>query len=179
MTAAFTPADLRVRTLPELGEPDIMGLSRVLSDCVTGGASVGFLLPMPQSKSCAYWRSLAPAVARGARLVLVAEDTASTIVGTVQVLLEQPENQPHRAEVAKMLVERRARRRGVGAALLVAAERAAAAAGKRLLVLDTAADEAARLYVRHGWQRCGAIPGYALWPDGTRCATTLYFKALD
>jgi GNAT superfamily N-acetyltransferase len=169
---------LRVRRLRELGEREIAGLSRVLSDCVTGGASVGFLLPMPESKASAYWRSLAASVARGTRLVLAAEDASGTIVGTVQLLLEQPENQAHRADLAKMLVDRRARRHGIGAALLGAAEREAAAAGKTLLVLDTAAAEAARLYARYGWQRCGAIPGYALWPDGTPCATTVFFKPL-
>jgi GNAT superfamily N-acetyltransferase len=172
------PDEIRVRRLRGLGEREIAALSRVLSDCVAGGASVGFLLPMPESKASVYWRSLAPSVTRGTRLVLAAEDAAGTIVGTVQVLLEQPENQAHRADVAKMLVARRARRRGIGAALLVAAEREAAVAGKTLLVLDTAAEEAARLYAGHGWQRCGTIPGYALWPDGTPCATTLFFKSL-
>lgn len=172
------PEVIRVRRLRELDEGAIEGLGRILSDCVEGGASVGFLLPMPQWKARAYWRGLAPSVARGARLVLAAEDAGGTVCGTVQVLLEQPENQAHRADVAKMLVDRRARRRGLGAALLAAAEREAAAAGKTLLVLDTADAEAARLYARHGWQRCGTIPGYALWPDGRACATTVFFKQL-
>ena len=90
----------------------------------------------------------------------------------------EPENQPHRGDLAKMLVHRRARRHGIGAALLVAAERAALSAGKTLLVLDTASGDAERLYARHGWQRCGEIPDYALWPDGALCATTVYFKSL-
>src|SRR5262249_16287593 len=111
------------------------------------------------------------------RVVLAAED-AGTIVGTVQVILAQPENQPHRGDLAKMLVHRRARRRGIGEALLVAAEKSARQAGKTLLVLDTASDDAERLYVRGGWQRCGVIPHYALWPDGRPCATTYYFKFL-
>ena len=117
-------------------------------------------------------------MARGERLVLVAEDPDGTIVGTVQVILAQPENQPHRGDLAKMLVHRRARRQGIGAALLVAAERAALEAGKTLLVLDTASEEAERLYARHGWRRCGQIPDYALWPGGGFCATTIYFKSL-
>jgi GNAT superfamily N-acetyltransferase len=92
--------------------------------------------------------------------------------------LDQPENQPHRGDLAKMLVLRRVRRRGVGAALLAAAERSALSAGKTLLVLDTASGDAERLYARQGWQRCGQIPNYALWPDGTPCATTSFFKLL-
>ncbi len=98
--------------------------------------------------------------------------------GTVQIILDQPENQPHRGDLAKMLVLRRVRRRGVGAALLAAAERSALSAGKTLLVLDTASGDAERLYARQGWQRCGQIPNYALWPDGTPCATTSLFKLL-
>jgi GNAT superfamily N-acetyltransferase len=94
------------------------------------------------------------------------------------VITDQPENQPHRGDLAKMLVHRRARRLGVGAALLGAAEAGARAAGKTLLVLDTASDDAERLYERGGWQRCGVIPGYALLPDGPPCATTYYFKFL-
>jgi GNAT superfamily N-acetyltransferase len=117
--------------------------------------------------------------ARGERAVLVAEDEAGAIVGTVQVILNQPENQPHRGDIAKMLVHRRARRLSVGAALLAAAERRARNAGKTLLVLDTVTGgDAERLYARHGWQRSGQIPDYALWPNGTPCATTIFFKFL-
>ena len=100
-------------------------------------------------------------------------------MGTVQVVLNQPENQPHRGDLAKMLVHRRARQQGIGAALLAAAERAALGAGKTLLVLDTATGaDAERLYARQGWHRCGVIPEYALWPDGRPCATTVFFKEL-
>jgi len=95
------------------------------------------------------------------------------------VLLNTPENQPHRGDVAKMLVHRRARRRGVGAALLAAAEGAARAAGRTLLVLDTVTGgDGERLYARGGWQRVGVIPGYALWPEGGRCDTTVFYKLL-
>jgi GNAT superfamily N-acetyltransferase len=153
-------------------------LSDVLIDCVEGGASVSFLLPMSRAKADAFWRTIGNSVARGERVVLAAEDDAGAIVGTVQVILAQPENQPHRGDLAKMLVHRRARRRGIGAALLAAAERTALSAGKTLLVLDTASGDAERLYLRQGWQRCGEIPNYALWPDGTPCATTIYFKFL-
>ncbi len=172
------PDAIQIRSLQTIGDREIQGLSEVLIDCVEGGASVSFMLPMSRAKAEAYWQSASASVARGERVVLAAEDAAGTIVGTVQVILDQPENQPHRGDLAKMLVHRRARRRGVGAALLAAAERNALSAGKTLLVLDTASGDAERLYARQGWQRCGQIPNYALWPDGTPCATTILFKLL-
>jgi GNAT superfamily N-acetyltransferase len=169
---------IRIRCLETIGDREIQGLSDVLIDCVEGGASVSFMLPMSRAKADAFWRTMAASVARGERVVLAAEDATGAIVGTVQVILAQPENQPHRGDLAKMLVHRRARRQGIGAALLDAAERSALSAGKSLLVLDTASDDAERVYGRGGWQRCGQIPGYALWPDGRPCATTFYFKFL-
>jgi GNAT superfamily N-acetyltransferase len=171
-------ADIRVRPLQAIGDREIQGLSDVLIDCVEGGASVSFLLPMSRAKAETYWRGIAASLARGERMVLTAEE-AGTIVGTVQVVLNLPENQPHRGDLAKMLVHRRARRRGVGAAMLAAAEREALGAGRTLLVLDTASDDAERLYERRGWQRCGRIPDYALLPDGRPCATTIFYKFLD
>jgi GNAT superfamily N-acetyltransferase len=173
------PRDLQVRVLRTIGAREIEALSDVLIDCVEGGASVSFMLPMSRAKAQAYWQSTAASMARGERIVLAAEDAAETTVGSVQVILQQPENQPHRGELAKMLVHRRARRQGVGAALLATAERSAVGAGKTLLVLDTVSgSDGERLYVRHGWQLCGQIPRYALWPDGTPCATTIFFKFL-
>ncbi len=170
---------IQVRRLQSIGDREIRGLSDVLIDCVDGGASVSFMLPISRAKAESYWHSTSVSVARGERVVLAAEDAAETIVGTVQVILNQPENQPHRGDVAKMLVHRGARRRGVGAALLAAAERSALDAGKTLLVLDTVTGgDGERLYAREGWQRCGEIPNYALWPDGTPCATTIFFKFL-
>jgi GNAT superfamily N-acetyltransferase len=172
------PGAIRIRRLQTIGDREIQGLSDVLIDCVEGGASVSFMLPMSRAKADTFWRNAAASVALGERVVLSAEDETGSIVGTVQVILAQPENQPHRGDLAKMLVHRRARRRGIGAALLVAAERSALDAGKTLLVLDTASDDAERLYARQGWQRCGQIPNYALLPDGTPCATTYFFKSL-
>jgi GNAT superfamily N-acetyltransferase len=168
----------QIRCLETIGEREIQGLSDVLIDCVEGGASVSFMLPMTRAKAERFWRSASASVARGERVVLAAEDSTGAIVGTAQVILAQPENQPHRGDLAKMLVHRRARRRGIGAMLLAAAERSALSAGKTLLVLDTASDDAERLYARSGWQRCGQVPNYALFPDGTPCATTFFFKFL-
>ncbi len=167
-----------VRKLDAIGERELRGLCDVLIDCVEGGASVSFMYPMTRAKAEAFWSSVATGIARAERMVLVAEDEQG-IVGTVQVILNLPENQPHRGDVAKMLVHRRARRQGVGAALLAAAEQSALEAGRTLLVLDTVTGgDAERLYARQGWQRCGEIPNYALFPAGGYCSTTVFYKAL-
>ena len=156
----------------------VPALADILIDCVDGGASVSFMAPLSRAKAETFWLDVAASVARGERRLLAAFD-AGAIVGTVQLVLRQPENQPHRADIAKMLVATQARRRGIGAQLMRAAEAEALAAGKTLLVLDTVtASDAARLYERLGWIRVGEIPGYALWPDGRPCATTYYYKPL-
>ena len=172
------PPGIHVRRLHAFDERAIGELAEVLISCVEGGASVSFMLPLTREKAGAYWRGVAESAGRGERVVLAAVDDTGDIVGSVQLILDLPENQPHRADLAKMLVHRRARRAGVGAALLAAAEACAREMGRTLLVLDTASAEAARLYERQGWQCVGDIPGYALFPDGRPCATTFYFKAL-
>ncbi len=177
MANSAPASTLEVRRLDAVDETALQALADVLVDCVEGGASVSFMLPMTRAKALAYWRQMGAGVARGERVLLVAVDTQG-IVGTVQVILDQPENQPHRADVAKMLVHRRARRQGAGAALMRAAEQAALAAGKTLLVLDTADATAARLYARLGWQVAGTIPRYALLPAGGECATTYFYRSL-
>ena len=150
----------------------------MLIDCVEGGASVSFMHPLPRDRPVAFWRRMAHGVAAGERALLVAQD-ARGLCGTVQLVLDQPENQPHRAELSKLLVHRRARRQGLGAALMRAAEDAARTCGKTLLVLDTASGEAERLYARLGWERVGVIPGYALMPQGGLCGTTVYYRNVD
>jgi len=170
---------IQVRTLSALGDGEIRELSEVLIDCVEGGASVSFMLPITRATADAFWQNVAGSVARGERVLLIAEDSAGRIMGTVQIVFAEAENQPHRADIAKMLVHRRARKRGVGAALLAAAEEAALKAGRTVLVLDTASDAAERLYARLGWQRCGVIPGYALLPGGGLCDTTFFYRTLS
>lgn len=163
----------------DAGEVDALvePLAEVLLDCVEGGASVSFMWPLPRQRALAFWQDVADGVRRGERLLLVGEAQPGRIDGTVQLVLGQPDNQPHRADLAKMLVHRRARRRGLAQALLVAAEQAAREAGKRVLVLDTVTGgDAERLYERGGWQRVGVIPDYALMPDGRPCATTYFHK---
>jgi GNAT superfamily N-acetyltransferase len=169
---------IRVRELGGLDAATLSGLCEVLIDCVEGGASVNFMWPMSSEKAEAFWQGVAASLARGERAVVIAEDGTGRIIGTAQVIWAQAENQPHRADVAKMLVHRRARRLGVGAALLAAAERTALAAGRTLLVLDTASSDAERLYERGGWQRVGTVPRYALLPDGPFCSTVFFYKDL-
>jgi GNAT superfamily N-acetyltransferase len=166
------------RRLDALDDTQVEELADVLIDCVEGGASVSFMHPLPRDRAVAFWRRVAQGVAAGERALLVAED-ARGLCGTVQLALDQPENQPHRADLVKMLVHRRARRQGLGAALMRAAEAAARACGKTLLVLDTVTGgEAERLYERLGWERVGVIPGYALLPKGGLCGTTVYYRNL-
>jgi GNAT superfamily N-acetyltransferase len=169
---------IQVRALHAVGEREIQELSDVLIDCVEGGASVSFMLPIARATAAAFWRGVAASVLRGERILMTAQNAAGQIIGTVQIIFAQAENQPHRADIAKMLVHRRARRLGVGAALLAAAEREALSAGKTLLVLDTASGDAERLYAKLGWQRCGVIPGYALLPGGGLCDTTFFYRVL-
>jgi ribosomal protein S18 acetylase RimI-like enzyme len=166
-----------LRRLHALDDTQIDELAGVLIDCVEGGASVSFMHPLPRDRAAAFWRGVGQDVAAGDRALLVAED-ARGLCGTVQLVLDQPENQPHRADLAKLLVHRRARRQGLGEALMRAAEATARECGKTLLVLDTASDEAERLYERLGWERVGVIPGYALLPHGGLCGTTVYYRNL-
>jgi GNAT superfamily N-acetyltransferase len=166
-----------VKWLDSLTDAQIRGLAELLIDCVAGGASVSFMHPLSLAKATDFWREMAHELAQGKRALLMAEDAAGP-VGTVQLILAQPENQPHRADLSKMLVHRRARRQGLGAALLRAAESVARECGKSLLVLDTASGDAERLYAKLGWQRCGVIPGYALLPQGGLCDTTYFYRIL-
>ncbi len=176
-----TPATLAtlppVRRIASVSDAQIRSLAELLIDCVDGGASVSFMHPLPAAKAIAFWQRVAADVVAGARALLVAEDEGG-VVGTVQLVLDQPENQPHRADVSKMLVHRRARRRGLGEALMRAAEDVARQCGKSLLVLDTASADADRLYSRLGWQHCGTVPGYALLPQGGLCDTRYYYRML-
>lgn len=178
--AAPATAGVTIRQLDgAAAAASVDALADVLIDCVEGGASVSFMLPIARDTALAFWRGVADGVARGERLLLVAEDAAGAIVGTAQLIVALPENQPHRADVAKMLVHRRGRKQGVAQRLLDAVDAAARAAGKSVLVLDTVTGgDAERLYDRAGWQRVGSVPRYALMPDGAYCATTFFHKQL-
>jgi GNAT superfamily N-acetyltransferase len=152
------------------------GLAAVLADCVEGGASAGYMAPFSHEEARRVYEGYAEDVGRRLLLAAFAD---KELVGTVQVVFASHPNQPHRAEIARMLVRRSARRRGIAQRLMEAAEREALAVGRTLLVLDTVTgDEAERLYERLGWTRVGVIPGYALYPDGRPCDTTVFFKQL-
>ncbi|HTH78137.1 MAG TPA: GNAT family N-acetyltransferase [Ramlibacter sp.] len=168
---------MNIRRITDADENEINGLADVLVDCVESGASVSFMQPMTRDKALRFWRGVAQSASREERVLLVAEEKGR-VLGTVQVVLEQPENQPHRGDVSKMLVLSSQRKRGLGEALMRAAEAAAVECGKTLLVLDTANDAAMRLYERCGWQRVGTIPDYALLPQGGYCDTVYYYKRL-
>ena len=167
-----------LRRLRAVDDAQIDGLAEVLIDCVEAGASVSFMHPLSRERAVAFWSRVAQGVAAGERALLIAED-AQGPCGTVQLVLDQPENQPHRADLAKMLVHRRVRRQGLGAALVRAAEATARDCGKTLLVLDAVTGgDAERLYQRLGWERVGTIPGYALFPRGGPCSTTVFYRDL-
>jgi GNAT superfamily N-acetyltransferase len=154
------------------------GLAAVLVDCVEGGASVSYMAPFTHADAGAAFAGFAADVERGRRLLLAAFE-GGEVVGTVQVVYAWPPNQPHRADIAKLLVRRSARGRGIAQQLMARAEQEALAEGKTLLVLDTVTgDPAERLYEKLGWNRVGVIPNYALYPDGRPCATTVFWKAL-
>jgi ribosomal protein S18 acetylase RimI-like enzyme len=168
-----------LRWLSVVDDAQVEALAEVLIDCVEGGASVSFMHPLMRDRAVAFWRRVAESVARGERALLVAEDPLG-LCGTVQLIYDMPENQPHRADLVKMLVHRRARRQGLGEALMRAAEARARQSGRTLLVLDTVTNgDAARLYERLGWVCVGSIPNYALMPGGEPCSTTLYYRVLD
>ena len=156
----------------------LQALAEVLADCVDGGASVSFMAPFSSGDAVVFFEKLLPEIELGSRILMAAFQDGK-LVGTVQVVSAAPPNQPHRADVAKMLVHRSARRQGIARALMTAVEEQARAAGKTLLVLDTVTGDAAeKLYERMGWTKVGVIPNYALYPDGRWCDTTVFYKQL-
>jgi GNAT superfamily N-acetyltransferase len=151
-------------------------LAEVLFDCVDGGASIGFMAPFTREQATEFFAGVVPEIETGARALLAAHDEEG-LVGTVQFVHAWQPNQPHRADITKLLVHRRARGRGVGRLLMERAEAEAHADGKTLLVLDTVTDSVAfRLYTRLGWVEVGEVPDFALYPDGRLCPTTFFYK---
>jgi GNAT superfamily N-acetyltransferase len=154
-------------------------LAALLLDAVDSGASVSFLAGLTLDEARTFMRAVVERVAAGTTQLIVARDADGALLGSVQLVLAMQPNQPHRADVAKLLVDRRARRRGVGAALMMALEEQARLDRRSLLVLDTVeGGDGARLYERLGWIRVGAIPGYALSTEGALEATVIYYKTL-
>ena len=171
--------DIEIVTLDApISEAALDQLSTVLVDCVEGGASVSFMAPFSHADGLTFFRKVAGSVTAG-DTVLLAAKVDGRIIGTVQLGLDTPPNQPHRADVKKMLVHRSARGRGVGMALMAAVEGVAKQRGRWLLVLDTVPGmDGYRLYRRAGWTESGIIPDYALLPDGRLCDTAYFWKRL-
>lgn len=170
------PGLVRILSVEE-AERERAALAEVLADCVAGGASVSFMWPFSVDDAHRWWGGVIDSVAAG-MTVLFGAYAGGGLAGTVQLGLDTPPNQPHRGDVKKLLVHRRARGRGLGAALMAALEAEARRRDLTLLTLDTAGAEADRLYRRLGWTETGIIPRYALWPDGRFCDTTIFWKAL-
>jgi GNAT superfamily N-acetyltransferase len=172
-----TGADITVLAAP-IGDQALNELAGVLVDCVDGGASVSFMPPFSHDDARCFFHKVEASVASGDTVLLVAR-LDGKIVGTVQLGLDTPPNQSHRADVKKMLVHRSARGRGVGLTLMMAIEDEARQRGRWLLVLDTVpGDSGHRLYLRAGWQQSGIVPDYALFPDGRLCDTAIMWKRL-
>ncbi|TPK70826.1 GNAT family N-acetyltransferase [Mesorhizobium sp. B2-4-15] len=153
-------------------------LTDLLVETVAAGGSVSFMHPLAPEAASAFWERSLAAAARGERMVLGAWD-GRALVGTVTLLLDCPPNQPHRAEIAKLMTSVEYRGRGVGTRLMKAAERFAAETGRTLLVLDTATEEGASgLYEKLGFTLTGEIPDYALKPHGGLTGTLIYWKRI-
>ena len=174
MTPDFQISRLNLSGLHQAAE----ALGALLKDCVDGGASVSFMADLTLERAIDFWRDVGKAAESDGRVVIIATDSEG-LFGVVQVIPAGTDNQPHRGDIAKMLVHRRGRGKGVGEALLSAAEEAGRALGLTLLTLDTAEGGAGeRLYARGGWTRVGVIPDYALMPDGALTGTVLFFKRI-
>src|SRR5438105_10167743 len=171
-------AGIQIKTLKS--SPDTCAaLSEMLVEAVANGGSVSFMHPLSLEAADAFWRDSLASAARGERIVFGAFD-GENLIGTVTLLLSLPPNQPHRAEIAKMMTRLSHRHRGIATALLREAERLALARGRWLLVLDTAEDEGASgLYERLGFKLTGVIPDYALRPRGGLTGTLIYWKRLN
>jgi GNAT superfamily N-acetyltransferase len=161
-------------------EAERPALVALLRDAVESGASVGFLPPLGDAEAAAYWATVAAGLREGSRVVLAARDGELGLVGSAQLELAMRANAGHRAEVSKVMVHRRARRRGVGRALMLALEDHARRLGRTTLILDTRqGDPSEILYQEVGWTFAGAIPAYARSASGTLDATAYYYKRLD
>ena len=156
----------------------LQSLAEILYDCVDGGASVSFMSPFSHADAERFYSKVVEGLEAHDRILLVAFD-GEALIGTVQIIMATPPNQPHRAEVAKLLVHRSARGKGIASALMEAVEHHARAAGKTLLMLDTVTGSTAeRLYLRLNWTKAAVIPRYAMFPDGRWCDTTIFWKHL-
>lgn len=165
---------------PPTLEMHVAALAELLRVCVHAGASVNFVLPFTQDDALAFWENKVVPVVKASRRAVVIARAGDAIIGTVQLDWDTPPNQPHRAEIAKLLVHPDFRSRGIARALMVEMEDHAKALGKTLLTLDTAHDHAEALYSSLGYKTVGVIPGYAVDPLGSDRldATVLMYKVV-
>ncbi|RVD70678.1 MAG: GNAT family N-acetyltransferase [Mesorhizobium sp.] len=171
-------SSIKISTLNEAAETEKL-LAALLVETVAGGGSVSFMHPLAQDAAEAFWRKSLAAAARGERVVLGAWD-GEVLAGTVTLLLDFPPNQPHRAEIAKLMTRLDRRGQGVATRLMRAAEDIAVERGRTLLVLDTASEEGASgLYEKLGFTLTGEIPDFALKPHGGLTGTLIYWKRID
>jgi GNAT superfamily N-acetyltransferase len=178
-TGCLSASAFRIVT-PSADEATVLipALAGILIDCVEGGASVSFMLPIDDRTAKGFYEGVIEKLAAGSTILFVAFLDGEP-VGTVQLTPAPQPNQPHRADVNKLLVHRRGRNRGVAQSLMTAVEETATARGRTLLCLDTATGSAAeRLYEKLGWQRLGVMPRHAMWPQGGFCDTTFFWKDL-
>ena len=175
MTPASPPFEIRTLS----AEPSTVDeLTSLISEVVAGGGSVGFMHPLVAAEARVFWLEALTAAERGERVILGVW-VGARLISTVTLRLDCPPNQPHRAEIAKMMTRSEWRGQGAASALLRAAEVRAVAAGRTMIVLDTASDGgAAGLYEQHGYRLAGEIPGYALKPHGGLTGTLIYWKRL-
>jgi GNAT superfamily N-acetyltransferase len=167
------------RLVGVLCDSDIDQLALVLIDCVEHGASVSFMSSLSPTQARQFWQHIATDLIVGKRVLMVARNNQQRIVGTAQAIFDLPDNQPHRADVAKMLVHSQYRRQGIAQALLIALEHHCLQAGKTLLVLDTDTNgKAYPMYKKLGWILVGDIPNFALMPDGSPCSTSFFYRDL-
>ena len=170
---------MTIETLDVAAAREAGALAELLCDAVDSGASVGFLPPLTDDEATAYWRSVIACVGAGSRVLVVARGDDGQVVGSAQLDLALQTNGRHRAEVQKVMVHTKARRRGIGRALMRAVEDRARQAGRTTLVLDTRqGDPSERLYAAMGYRRAGVIPAYARSANGTLHATAFYSKLL-
>jgi GNAT superfamily N-acetyltransferase len=161
-------ADEARRRIPEL--------AHILHDCVTSGASVSFMTPFSIEEAMRYFSDVVDSVVRN-EVILFGAIQNDVAIGTCQLWPAKKPNQPHRVDLAKLLVDSRYRNHGLGYALLQAADREVINRGFKLVTLDTARGTAERLYERAGYRQAGIIPNFSLWPDGGYCDTVLFYKS--
>lgn len=170
--------DVRALTTSDI-QANIESLAQILSDCVADGASISFMSGFSVQDAREYWNQIASKSSTG-ELIVFGALIDENMVGTATLITKTPPNQPHRADVAKVLVSPKFQRRGIARTLMLEVEKKALEIGKDLLVLDTLTGSGAEsLYASLGWKRVGEIPRFALTPDGEEKATMVFYKDLS